>query len=28
VIAEHTNREKADALAEEVIKTVKAVAGI
>jgi phosphomannomutase len=28
VIAEHTNREKADALAQEVIKTVKAVAGI
>jgi phosphomannomutase len=28
VIAEHTNREKADALAEEVIKTVKQVAGI
>jgi phosphomannomutase len=28
VIAEHTNREKADALAEAVIKTVKDVAGI
>jgi phosphomannomutase len=28
VIAEHTNREKADALANEVIKTVKEVAGI
>ncbi len=28
VIAEHTNREKADALAEAVIKTVKEVAGI
>jgi phosphomannomutase len=28
VIAEHTNREKADALAEAVIKTVRDVAGI
>ena len=28
VIAEHTNREKADALAEAVIRTVKDVAGI
>jgi phosphomannomutase len=28
VIAEHTNRESAEALANEVIKTVKEVAGI